>query len=303
MKLPRLTIGRATVHLLNDGFWWDDGGAMFGIVPKALWSREKPSDDANRIHMSLVCPLIEVDGELILVDTGIGNRLSEKEAGIHRPERGAGLGGCLRRLGYEPDDITMVVLSHLHFDHCGGLVQRTGSGHLLPTFPRARYVVQQRELAQATAPDNPRDAAAYRHVPECLAPLAPRQIECIEGSTTITPAVRTVVTGGHTPTHQCIVVDSEGAGLVHLADLAPTLPHLRPAWAAAYDVDPLQVLEEKGRLLATIMERGWWVSFDHDDVVASGRLAGTGKRPVVTDQVATPGAAPDHGAAPLPPRT
>jgi glyoxylase-like metal-dependent hydrolase (beta-lactamase superfamily II) len=288
MQIPHLAIGRATVHFLNDGFWWDDGGAMFGIVPKELWVREKPADDRNRIHMSLACPLIQVDGEVILIDAGIGDRLRGKEADIYRPDRGTGLVGCLARLGLEPTDVTMVVLSHLHFDHCGGIVARTGSGALGPTFPRARHIVQRQELEAALQPTNPRDAAAYRHVAECLEPLGAHAVERIDGSTALTPSVRAVVSGGHTPSHQCVVVESDGAGLVHLADLAPTIPHLRPAWAAAYDLDPLQVLEEKTRLLAEVAAKGWWVSLDHDDRVASGRLRHEGKRPVLTDVLPTP---------------
>ncbi len=288
MQIPRLTIGRATVHLLNDGFWWDDGGAMFGVVPRTLWEREHPADHHNRIHMSLACPLIMADAEVILVDAGIGDRLSPKEAGIYRPERSAGIIGQLAALGLVPEDVTMVVLSHLHFDHCGGIVRRGPTDALRATFPRARHVVQGRELRVALSPPNARLAAAYGHLRECVDPLAGHAVERIDGATSLTPSVRTVVTGGHTPTHQCVVVESDGAGLVHLADLAPTTSHLRSAWTAAYDLDPLQVLEEKDRILGEVVAKSWWVSFDHDVRIASARLQRGAKGPTVAEFVEMP---------------
>jgi glyoxylase-like metal-dependent hydrolase (beta-lactamase superfamily II) len=286
--IPQLTIGNATVSLLNDGFWWDDGGAMFGVVPKDRWAEEKPPDAHNRIHMSLVCPLILADGEAILVDAGIGNRLSAKERDIYRPARGAGIAGALRRLGMEPADITMVILSHLHFDHCGGIVNRTETGATTIAFPRARHLIQRREWEGALHPTNDRLAAAYRHAAECIAPLAGRRLQLLDGPTAVTPSVRTLVTGGHTPSHQCVVVECEDAGLVHLADLAPTVPHLRSSWMAAYDLDPMECAESKMRLLAEATTKNWWISLDHDDLVASGRIRGDARRPAIFDTIRTP---------------
>jgi glyoxylase-like metal-dependent hydrolase (beta-lactamase superfamily II) len=291
MHIPALQVGSADIRFLNDGFWWDDGGAMFGVVPKDLWDRHKPADAHNRIHMSLVCPLIITDNEVILVDTGIGNRLEARERDIYHPDRGAGLAGGLRQIGLEPSDVTIVVLSHLHFDHCGGVVERTDTGSPRLAFPHARHLIQRQEWDVALHPTNPRDAAAYRHAPECLGSLTDRQLDLLDGPTAITPSVRAIPTGGHTPTHQCVVVESQGAGLVHLADLAPTTPHLRAGWTAAYDIDPLAVVEAKTRLLTEVIDKKWWVSFDHDDRVASGRLVGSGNKPAVTDAIPTPGTA------------
>jgi len=184
--------------------------------------------------------------------------------------------------------VTMVILSHLHFDHCGGIVRREPADGLGVTFPRARHIVQGRELRVALAPPNARLAAAYRHVPQCFEPLAARLLQPLDGSTSLTPSVRTVVTGGHTPTHQCVIVESDGAGLVHLADLAPTTSHLRPAWTAGYDLDPLQVLEEKERILSEVVAKSWWVSFDHDVRIASARLLAGPGGPAIADSVHTP---------------
>lgn len=288
MAIPHLEIGDVTVHFLNDGFWWDDGGAMFGVVPKNLWSREKEADAQNRFRMSLVCPLILADSQVILVDTGIGNRLEGREMGIYRPERGSGLAGGLRLLGLEPEDVTTVVLSHLHFDHCGGVIDRKNRNQVRVAFPKARHIIQKPEWEVALHPPNPRHAAAYRHSRECLEPLSGGLAHLVDGPTVLSPSVRTVVTGGHTPTHQCVVVESGGAGLIHLADVAPTVPHLRPAWSAAYDLDPVAVGEQKMQLLAEVIAKNWWVSFDHDDRVAAARLGGDERRPVVTDALPTP---------------
>jgi glyoxylase-like metal-dependent hydrolase (beta-lactamase superfamily II) len=287
MNVPSLTIGRATVHFLNDGFWWDDGGAMFGVVPKELWSREKTASARNRIRMSLVCPLIIADGEVTLVDTGIGTRLSERERIIYDFARPNGIDAGLGLLGIERSDVTTVVLSHLHFDHCGGVIRGTAGGSAL-AFPRARHLIQRREWEVAMRPTNERLAAAYRHAPECLGVLTGDRLHLLDGATAVSASVRTLVSGGHTPTHQCAIIESAGAGLVHLADLAPTTSHLRPAWTMAYDVDPLETVEAKRRLLAEVTTKNWWVSLDHDDRVASGRFVVGGKVPALSDVIATP---------------
>jgi len=235
--------------------------------------------------MSLLCPLVLADAEVILIDTGIGNRLSEREVKIYRPERGAGLTGGLRRLGLEPEDVTMVVLSHLHFDHCGGVIERIDAQRVIPAFPRARHLIQRREWEVALRPTNHRQTAAYRHAHECLEPLRGNGIHLLDGPTSLTPSVRTFITGGHTPSHQCVMVESGGESLVHLADIAPTVPHLRPGWVAAYDLDPTAVDEEKGRLLREVIARNGWVSFDHDDRIAAARLTGSERRPEICESL------------------
>ncbi len=263
--------GNLRIHFLNDGFWWDDGGVQFGIVPRELWEKEKPPNDRNRIRLSLTCPLILAGREATLVDTGMGNRLGAREKSFYTPQRGRGLVGRLRSLGLEPEDITHVILSHLHFDHVGGVISKEEDGSIRPVFPRAVHFIQKAEWELARDPADERLAAAYRHVPECLEPLG--TVELIDGNTAITSQVCTLVSGGHTPFHQCVLVEGEGLGLIHLADIVPTVSHLRPAWNAAYDTDPLRTIAAKKQLLAEARERGFWVSFSHDDRVAAGKLA------------------------------
>jgi len=259
------------IHFLNAGFWWDDGGAQFGIVPRELWEKEKPANARHRIRMSLTCPLIVTDREVILVDTGIGNRLSEREQQIYTPELGDGLAGGLRRLGLTLESVTHVILSHLHFDHVGGVIDKSPTGEIRSIFSRARFLIQRQEWEVALAPTDERLAAAYRHAPECLNAL--QNVELLNGDTQIFPRVCVAISGGHSDFHQCVIVESGGTGLIHLADIVPTTSHLRLAWNAAYDTNPLVTIAAKKRFFAEARAKNLWVSFSHDDKVAAGLLA------------------------------
>lgn len=279
-----LHAGDCTIHFLNDGFWWDDGGAQFGIVPRELWEREKPANARHRIKLSLTCPLIVTANALVLVDTGVGNRLSEREQAIYTPERGDGLVGQLRARGFAPEDVTHVVLSHLHFDHVGGVIDKSPDGRVRPIFTNARICLQKSEWDLAMSPPDERIAAAYRHAAECLRPL--ENLELLAGDTTITPHIRTAISGGHTSPHQCVIVESGGTGLIHLADIVPTTSHLRLAWNAAYDTNPLMTIAAKKRFFAEARTKNLWVSFSHDDKVAAGRLEHEeGKMPRLVETV------------------
>lgn len=269
-----IEIGSIRVHPLNDGFFAMDGGTMFGVIPKPLWSKHVPADPENRIAMSLHCPLA-VDGkDAILIDTGVGERLNEREREIYKVERGGGLIAWLGEIGLEPEDVTHVVLTHLHFDHLGGVVRRDASGRFHPAFPRARHFVQRLELETAEQRADDRAAAAYRHAPECLEPLkAAKLLEVLDGPTSLTPRLRVIVTGGHTPSHQCPILASGGATFLHLGDIAPTRAHLQPNWNQAFDLDPLETNEAKKCLLEHAARENWWISFDHDHQIACGRLS------------------------------
>ena len=279
-----LQAGDITIHFLNAGFWYDDGGAQFGIVPWELWSREKTPNERNRIKMSLTCPLIIAGKDVILVDTGIGNRLTEREVQIYQPEPADKLVKQLHALGFAPADVTYVILSHLHFDHLGGMIDKNPQGESRPIFSQARVLMQKAEWEMATRPTNERLAAAYRHAPECLAPL--KNIELLEGDWSLTGQIRMSISGGHTAPHQCVIVEAGGTGLIHLADIVPTTSHLRLAWNAAYDTDPLLTIEAKRRFFAEAREKNLWVSFSHDDKVAAGRFApDSGKKPELVETI------------------
>ena len=267
----KIKVGEFEIALLSDGLWRNDGGCMFGVVPRELWKREHPADDRNRIRLNLVCPLIMRGGAAVLVDTGIGNRLSSVERKIFDHGEGWLLDG-LKALGMEPGDVTHVVLSHLHFDHCGGIVRRRPSGVLEAAFPRATVLVQRGELEIARGSRNERLRAAYRHIEECLAPLG-NALEPLEGDTALMSGLAIRVTGGHTADHQIVIVsDNAGGCFAHLADIVPTRSHMKGPWNQAYDLDALRTMEAKADYLERAIEGGWWVSFAHDDRVLAAQV-------------------------------
>lgn len=267
---PKLEIGDFTIAFLTDGLWRNDGGCMFGVVPRELWQRDHPPDANNRIRLNLTCPLIMKGHNAILVDTGIGNRLGSTERRIF--DHGDGwLPDGLRMLGMEQGDITHVILSHLHFDHCGGIVRRSSSGITQATFPKARIFVQRGEIEVARHSRNERLRAAYRHIEECLAPVE-TMIEAIAGDTQLIPGVTAKVTGGHTHDHQIALVESNGAAFVHLADIVPTRSHMRGPWNQAFDLDALRTMDQKAHYLRRSLSERWWLSFAHDDTAYAALL-------------------------------
>jgi glyoxylase-like metal-dependent hydrolase (beta-lactamase superfamily II) len=282
----QLRIGEFTIAFLSDGIWRNDGGCMFGVVPRELWQREHPADDQNRIRLNLTCPLIMRGSDAIVVDTGIGNRLSAVERKIF--DHGEGwLTDGLKALGMEPGDITHVILSHLHFDHCGGIVRRRESGAFEAAFPRARIIVQRGEIEVARESRNERLRAAYRHIADCLAPIS-TMIEAIEGDAEIVPGVSAIVSGGHTADHQVAIVRSGGESFVHLADIVPTRSHLRGPWNQAYDLDALRTMEQKADYLKRAVAERWWVSFAHDERVFAAQVANDRGRLVLGTTVEVP---------------
>ena len=259
----KIAVGTFAVAFLTDGLWWNDGGCMLGVVPRELWKREHPPDAQNRIRLNLTCPLIIKGRDAILVDCGIGNRLSDVERKIFSHGEGW-LPDHLRAMGMELGDITHVILSHLHFDHCGGLIRKSESGRVMPAFPKAKLILQKGELETARDSSNERLRAAYRHMHEILAPTE-ASIEAVEGDVEVIPGVTASVTGGHTYDHQAVIVRDGGDAFVHLGDIVPTRSHLRGPWNQAYDLDALQTMEQKSHYLRRAVEEKWWVSFAHDD--------------------------------------
>ena len=283
---PKIEIGEFTVAFLSDGIWRNDGGCMFGVVPRELWQREHPADERNRIRLNLICPLILKDREAIVVDTGIGNRLSAVERKIFDHGEGWLIDG-LKLLGMEPGDVTHVLLSHLHFDHCGGIIRQQPAGGFAPAFPKARVFLQKGELEVARNSSNERLRAAYRHVAQCLEPTA-GMLEIIEGDVDLVPGVTAVVTGGHTECHQAALVHSLGTCFMHLADIVPTRSHMRGAWNQAYDLDALRTMEQKAQYLARAIAERWWVSFAHDATVCAARIMDDHGKLIITESLPVP---------------
>jgi glyoxylase-like metal-dependent hydrolase (beta-lactamase superfamily II) len=267
--MPSLTIGSWKIHTLETGFLWLDGGAMFGSVPKPLWSKLLPPDERNRIRLAMRCLLLEGPGRRILVDDGVGDKFTPKLVDIYRVEREEHtLERSLRTLGLELGDVTDVVLTHLHFDHAGGSTRREGD-RLVPTLPRARYHLQRRNLENARRP-NPRERASY--LAENFEPLVEHGVlETWEGRATPWPGVELLPAEGHTRGQQLLRVSGREGTLYFVADLIPTASHVRIPFVMGYDVAAIETMEEKRELLARAVEEGAWIALEHDPRVALAR--------------------------------
>jgi glyoxylase-like metal-dependent hydrolase (beta-lactamase superfamily II) len=266
-----MQLGDIQLQVVSGGRFKMDGGAMFGVVPKALWSRYVQADDQNRVPQAANCLLVDTGRNKVLIDTGYGGKFSAREKQIYAAEQGSPLIDSLAQVGVAPGDIDTVILSHLHFDHAGGATELNADGRLHPTFPNAEYVVQRREWMLATA-DLPELRGSYP--PENLLPL--RDAGClrlIDGDVEIVPGIRSIVTGGHTPAHQALLVENGDEAAVYLAELCPTVAHLPIRWGMSYDLDVLQLRRKKSELLAVIADHEWYAFFDHDSQTTHARLA------------------------------
>lgn len=268
-----LEIGGIRVHALDGGLQRLDGGAMFGVVPKPLWERRIPADTRNRIPLGLRCLLVEAPEALVLIDTGIGNKEDERFCEIYGVENEGTptrLEDAIRAAGHTPEAVDLVVLTHLHFDHVGGATVRDPAGGVAPAFPKARYVVQDGELAFARLP-NERVRASY--LERNLAPLVEAGcLDTVQGDVELTRGVSVLRTPGHTPHHQSVLVSSGGETLCYLADLCPTVAHIPLPWIMGYDLEPLVTLETKRALWNRARQEDWLLCFEHDPNVAWGRL-------------------------------
>ena len=274
------TIGRFKAHAIQAGGQKLDGGAMFGVVPKPLWERRIKADERNRIQLGMRCLLIEHDRGLVLIDNGAGNKENLKFHEIYGIENSGAEGRTLledglRSLGHTTDDIALMIDTHLHFDHAGGNTFVDAGGAVHPTFRKARYVVQRGEYEWATH-TNERTAASYfAHNFEPV--VASGQYEFVTGEVEVWPGIRLLPTPGHTPHHQSVLLESDGAKVFYPADLTPTSAHLPLPWIMGYDVEPLRTLETKRHILRRAVEEEWLFVFEHDAEVMSGRVVVDGK--------------------------
>ena len=264
-----MKLGSIELHILNDGAYRLDGGAMFGVVPKPMWERVAPADERNRITMSMNALLIRAAAQRILVDTGAGDKWTDKRRDIY------GFGGTrllpqLADHGIEPDDIDIVINTHLHFDHCGWNT-RIVNGVAVPTFPNATYFVHRGELEHARNP-NERDRSTY--IPDNFEPMARSgQWQLVQGEHfEVVPGVELIVLPGHTRDMMGVRISSGGQTAMFLSDLVPTTAHLPYAWVMGYDSYPLTTLENKKKWLPLVAREGWLALFCHDAKMPAARL-------------------------------
>jgi len=256
-------LGDFEVHLLVAGGWHPDRGTLFGVVPKALWQRRQPADEDNLVRAACVGAVIRHRGRVIVCETGMGTKLAEKQARQFRVWEPDGLLRSLGRLGVRPDEVDLVLTTHLHWDHAGGFTRRGPDGRVEVTFPRARHVVQRAEWDFALHPDV-RSRAGY--VDEDLLPVAEAGLlEVVEDEAEVVPGLVVRQTGGHTPGHQLIVVRaSDDLSCVMTGDLVGLRPNLRVPWVASADLDVLRTIEEKTRLLAEASAHRWLLVLGHE---------------------------------------
>ncbi len=267
------SVGDIRIHAIDAGRQRLDGGAMFGVVPKPLWERRVPADARNRIPLALRCLLIEAPDALVLVDTGAGNKEGDKFREIYGLENEGSptlLEDGIRSAGFQPEDIDLVVMTHLHFDHAGGGTVLREDGTVVPSFPTARYVVQRGEL-EFSRRRNERIRASY----------IPRNVDAVieaglwdvaEGDELVTRGVRLLCSPGHTPHHQCVLIESDEETACFLADACPTTAHVSLPWIMGYDIEPLVSLETKRTLWENARNGEWLLIFEHDTELAWGHL-------------------------------
>lgn len=261
--------GEAELSVVSDGTMRIDGGALYGAVPKMRWGTFHPSDGRNRVTIGLNCLLIRTGTHNILVDTGAGAKHPTQLKKLLAMKTGQ-LGSDLRAQGLGVEDIDVVVLTHLHFDHVGGCTRRVVGDKEVTTFPNATYLVQRQEWLDAT---NTNERTRHAYFPEDILPLQESgQLELIDGDTEISPKVWLTVTGGHTAGHQMVLVETGGRRLAYMGDLLPTYHHLPLHYISSLDVHPSDTLESKRRLLAQAEEERWLLLFGHGVDNRSGYL-------------------------------
>ena len=273
-----MRLGDFELLTLSDGTFRLDGGAMFGVVPKPLWEKRAPADARNRISLGMRPLLVQSGARRILIDAGIGDKMSDKEIEIYAIDRTAALDHALAAHGLTPADIDVVVATHLHFDHAGGFT-RLADGVVRPSFPHATYYVRRGEWDDATH-THERNRASY--LADNFVPLeAAGVLRFIEDDGEVLPGLSVWRTGGHTMHHQLIRLESGGRTAVYVADLMPTTAHVDPAWVMGYDLYPMDTFLYKKRFVREAIDREYVIFFEHDPAIAAGIIREKNGRPYV----------------------
>jgi glyoxylase-like metal-dependent hydrolase (beta-lactamase superfamily II) len=272
-----MKFGDYRVEVVPGGEFRLDGGAMFGVVPRALWQKVAPPDGENRVRLEANCLFVEAAGERVLVETGMGDKWTPRQREMYGVGDGRTLTESLfGRTGCRAEDVTVVVNTHLHFDHAGGNTKVDDKGRVVPTFPNARYLVSRAEFEHAESPHE-RDRASY--LPENWRPLAESgQLELKPAEYEVLPGLTLETVPGHSRTMQCVRLEQGGRTLYGFADLVPTRAHVPLAWVMGYDLYPVETVEAKRRLLPQAAREGWLCLFYHDAEAPLARVVEDGGR-------------------------
>jgi glyoxylase-like metal-dependent hydrolase (beta-lactamase superfamily II) len=257
--MSSLIAGDFELSIFSDGIYPLDGGAFFGVVPKIMWSRKVTSDERNYVQAGLNSLLIRTGKQNVLVETGMGNKLSDRMVKFYGQP--AQLLASLAAGGVAPEDIDVVINTHLHFDHCGWNTVRK-DGKIVPTFPRAKYYAPEGEWQYARRPSE-RDAISY--IPENYDPLVQSgQMTLLKGGEEIVPGISVKTFPGHTAHMQAVIVESGGRTACYISDLIPTMAHIDLTWGMAFDLYPLETIESKKQYYAKAVPEKWLTVFTHD---------------------------------------
>jgi len=265
-----MKLGDFEIHIFTENRWKIDGGAMFGVVPKVIWGKLVESDEFNRVKLDTNIVLAKSNRGNIMVDSGIGDCLTDRQKKIYGIKNDSVLEKNLNSLGLKPEDIDIVILSHLHLDHSGGTIKLDGKGTKAPRFPNAKHIVQKREFEDALKPDE-RTAATY--VPKNFFILQEHNLlELVEGEKEVIPGIKVLPTGGHSGGHQAVLIQTQEEVILCPGDIIPTQHHLKIPYVASVDTHPLETMKVKKEFIQRGLDTDWMFAFDHDSEMKLCRL-------------------------------
>jgi len=271
-----LKIAEFNIRTIETGYVSLDGGAMFGVVPKTLWSRTNPADELNRIILAMRLMVIKYKNRIIITDAGVGRKMNDKLSQIYNVDHNKyNLKSALAEIGIQPGQVTDVILTHLHFDHVGGTTYYDTQGQLQLTFPNAQHHVQKNHWRWALQPSE-KDGASF--MKENFLPIEQHgKLNLIDGPGEFLPGLDLLLFNGHTPAMQAIRISDGKNTLLYCADIFPTASHIPLPYIMGYDVEPMTTLQEKKKLLPQALEEKWILLFEHDPYNVAGRLELTDK--------------------------
>ncbi len=256
-------IGKWKVFALETGDFRLDGGAMMGSVPKVLWEKTNPSDSLNRIDLALRCLLLDDGENCILIETGMGSKISDDFKNMFAiKQKKNPIQSALKRFNYKQEDISHVILTHLHFDHSGGILDINKEGELVPAFPNATYFISEANWTSGMNP-SPRDSASYLDYNYSLLESL-GNLKLVQDNSMILDGISTISVNGHTVGQQLVKVEDADDVLIFCSDLIPLKSHIRLPWIMGYDLNAALTLKEKTNFLNQAADEGWWLWFYHD---------------------------------------
>jgi glyoxylase-like metal-dependent hydrolase (beta-lactamase superfamily II) len=269
LKLAAIEIGDYRITAVQAGSYWWDGGTFFGVVPKTLWSKYQAADERNLIEAGFNCYVVEDGTRRILIETGGGVRHDARALERMKVAKAPAIRDVVAAHGFGPESFDIVINTHLHWDHAGGNTVDVG-GTQVASMPKARYIAQLGELEHARE-QHPRDAVSYR-APNYEPLLATGQMELVDGNAEVLPGLELMVTPGHNRTMWVVKLHSGGQTWCHFADLVQFASQVTPTWVSAFDLFPLEGIDNKARIGAEAAREGWWCSFGHDPVNAFAKI-------------------------------